>query len=68
MKISNNDFVCWCTDMTGLEWCYIVAMFCILFIGIMVMNVIIAIDLASWITDKIIHKLEEMEENNEIDF
>ena len=55
--------------MTGLEWCYIVAMFCILFIGIMVMNVIIAIDLARWITDKIIYKLEEMEEKqNEIDF
>ena len=29
------------------------------------MDVIIAIDLANWITDKICYKLEEMEENNE---
>lgn len=50
--------------MSGLEWCYLVAMFCILFAGIMVMNVIIAIDLARWITDRIIWKLEEMEEHN----
>lgn len=50
--------------MSGLEWCYIVAMFCILFIGIMVMNVIIAIDLAQYITDRIMWKLEEMEEHN----
>lgn len=48
--------------MSGLEWCYIVAMFSILFIGIMIMNVIISIDLANWITDKIMYKLEEMEE------
>ena len=52
--------------MSGLEWCYIVAMFCILFIAMVIMNVIIALELASWITDKICYKLEEMEDNKNV--
>jgi hypothetical protein len=52
--------------MSGLEWCYIVAMFSILFIAMVIMNVIIALELGSWITDKICYKLEEMEDNKNV--
>ena len=66
MRTLNSDSASWCTDMSGLEWFYIVAMFCILFIAMVIMNVIIALELASWITDKICYKLEEMEEKQNV--
>lgn len=52
--------------MTGLEWCYIVGMFAILFIGLVIMNIVIALELARLITDKIMWKLEEMEEQQNV--
>jgi len=66
LRILNSASASWYTDMSGLEWCYIVAMFSILFIAMVIMNVIIALELGRWVTDKICYKLEEMEDNKNV--